>query len=237
MSEEDAFLDGIAADRADRTRLLVFADWLADRSDPREEFVRLHARLLDMDGTEREFAKLEKAWATWTGGIPFVGLSNSRLNARWLDALCRVCTTAHANEYAENGRDPEPLCAVLTEFGHGDQIHLGGEVTLNLYHGRAAHYETPFEFVSETLLVDLWEDPFIEQGAKALTSCYPLTRGRFWGMWRELCAALRTPPPAPTIAPENHFFGAQFINGDWNNWGMVAVHCDDYFALFWSTTA
>ncbi|MGZ4825448.1 MAG: TIGR02996 domain-containing protein, partial [Terriglobales bacterium] len=34
MSDEDAFLDGIAANRADRTRLLVFADWLADHGDP-----------------------------------------------------------------------------------------------------------------------------------------------------------------------------------------------------------
>ena len=72
MSEEEAFLDGIAADRADRTRLLVFADWLADRGDPREEFVRLHAKLLDMDGAERGS---KSATRCGTSGLMRVGVT------------------------------------------------------------------------------------------------------------------------------------------------------------------
>ena len=90
MSEEDAFLDGIAADRADRTRLLVFADWLADRGDPREEFVRLHARLLEMDGTEPEFADLEKQWTSWTASVvgpDCLPHAFGKLSERWLDAI------------------------------------------------------------------------------------------------------------------------------------------------------
>jgi uncharacterized protein (TIGR02996 family) len=234
MSEEDAFLDGIAADRADRTRLLVFADWLADRSDPREKFVRAHVRLLDMDGTERAFAQFEKVWASWTGGIPFIDVGPTKLNARWLDAICRVCTTAEVEEYAENGRDPEPLQAESFTFGPEDHIHFDTEVTLNLYHGRASSYTSPLEFVSETLLVDLWEDPFLEKGAKALASCHPLTRGRFWKTWRELRGNLHEPPPLPKLAAGNYFLGAQHISGNEDNWGMVATYRDDYFALFWS---
>src|SRR6266702_4092908 len=99
MSDEDAFLDGIAADRADRTRLLVFADWLADRSDPREEFVRLHTKLLDMDRSEPEFNGLNEQWKSWIGGLPFDAPTPGRLSSRWLDALCRVYTVSEAANY------------------------------------------------------------------------------------------------------------------------------------------
>jgi uncharacterized protein (TIGR02996 family) len=232
MSEEDAFLDGIAADRFDRTRLLVFADWLADRSDPREQFVCLHAKLLDMEGTEPEFKELERAWAAWTGGIPFVELVPPKLDDRWFDVFCRVCTTADVEAYVKNGRGPDRRESELILLRPDDHIHPGGEASLHLYQGRPSYYLSPFEFVSETLLVDLWEDPFIAKGTKALASCCPITRERFWKTWRTLCSDLRTPPPYPAIAPDNHFLSAQFINGDWNNWGMVAIHRDDYFALF-----
>src|SRR4051812_33056412 len=100
MSDEGAFLDGIAGDRADRTRLLVFADWLAERDDPREAFVRLHVRLLDLDGTEPDFATLDKTWCEWTGGVArapgyLPGAKQTvPLNDRWLDSFCRVFTPA-----------------------------------------------------------------------------------------------------------------------------------------------
>jgi uncharacterized protein (TIGR02996 family) len=236
MSEEGAFLDAIAADRADRTRLLVFADWLAERDDPREEFIRLHARLLDVDGTEPEFEKLDEQWGKWVGGNFFAAPHRPKLNARWLDALCRVCTTTDVEEYAEKGRDPESILAEMTEYGNDD--HYGsGEQTLILYRGDPLDYPTPFEFVSQTLLVDLWQDPFLDEGKKALAKCYPLTRGRFWLIWQEKCVSLRNPPPMPALAADNHFLSSQFIDGDWNNWGMVAIHQNDYFALFWCTTA
>src|SRR5947209_1174005 len=120
MSEEDAFLDGIAADRADRTRLLVFADWLADHSDPREEFVRLHARLLDMDGTEPGFADLEKQWASWTASVvgpDCLPHASGKLPERWLDAICRVCTTAEVEMFAQDGRAPGAFRATRSEYG------------------------------------------------------------------------------------------------------------------------
>src|SRR5438270_11536651 len=113
MSEEDAFLDGIAADRADRTRLLVFADWLADRSDPREEFVRLHAKLLDMDGTEPECGEHNDRWKGWVGGTPFDYPAPARLSGRWLDALCRVYTAASRPAPAD-GR-----AALVNRFEYG----------------------------------------------------------------------------------------------------------------------
>jgi uncharacterized protein (TIGR02996 family) len=245
MSEEDAFLDGITADRADRTRLLVFADWLADRSDPREEFVRLHTRLLDMDGTEPEFAELEKEWAGWTGSVPLApgylpGATHpARLNDRWLDSICRAFTTGDVADYLVN-----PLVRPATDldrrdFDAFDHIHSGGEEELVLYHGTAALFDGPLHFVACSVLRDLWGDPFqtASVGEAARRYLAPVTLGSFWQRWRGHCAGLRNPPPSPAIAADNHFLGAQYIEGDWNNWAFVAIHRDDYFALFWSTTA
>jgi uncharacterized protein (TIGR02996 family) len=41
MNEEAGFIAALLADPADRTVLLVYADWLDDRDDPRGEFLRL----------------------------------------------------------------------------------------------------------------------------------------------------------------------------------------------------
>ena len=247
MSDEDAFLDGIAADRADRTRLLVFADWLADRSDPREEFVRLHARLLDMDGTEPEFGEAERAWTAWTGGVVFVpgylpGVSHPpRLDERWLDAVCRVFTAADVIAHHADGPDDRSAEVERHEFGQMDHIHTGGEETLVLYRGKPEAFAGPFAFVAGTVLRDLWDDPFraTEAGAgnPGYRSLASVTRGSFWRRWRAHLAGLRNPPPLPALAADNHVLGAQCVEGDWNNWAFVAVHRDDYFALFWSTTA
>ncbi|MCI0702848.1 MAG: TIGR02996 domain-containing protein [Planctomycetia bacterium] len=230
MSEEEAFLNAIAADRADRTRLLVFADWLADRDDPREEFVRLHARLLELDGTEREFEKLDKQWGKWVGGRPFVRPHRSKLTDRWLDALCRVFTTADVEGYPANDPGADEIFA---EFGeYADFIDNPGNVSLWFFNGKAADYPTPFQFVLETLQTDCW--PTLRKGKKALAKCYPLTRGRFWRIWRDQCANLHEPPELPEVDAENLFLGAQFITGDGDNWGIVATHQHDYFALYWA---
>src|SRR5687768_14950226 len=142
MSEEDAFLDGIAADRADRTRLLVFADWLADRGDQREAFVRLHAKLLDMDGTEPDFEKHNKAWRLWIRLRPSFRFAHSRLNDRWLDAMCRVCTSADVATYAAPRPDSKRAAAV-TEYGALDHVATIFEPSLVLCRGKALDYVRP----------------------------------------------------------------------------------------------
>jgi uncharacterized protein (TIGR02996 family) len=236
MSEEDAFLDGIAANRADRTRLLVFADWLAEHDDPREEFVRLHARLLEMDGTEPEFAGCEKVWNRWIFGSSSSRRKHPRVGAHWVDALCRVCTTADVARYAENRFATAQGRAERTEYGADEHIHTDSGLTLVYYHGDARDYDKPLEFVAETLLAEFEYDPFRERGTLALDYCYPIVRGNFWRTWRALGTNLRVPPPAPTIATDNPFLAAEHLANGPDNSGMVATYRDDYFALFWSTT-
>jgi uncharacterized protein (TIGR02996 family) len=236
VSEEDAFLDGIAADRADRSRLLVFADWLADRSDPREEFVRLHARLLDLDGTEPGFADLESKWVEWINGVRHTPgylpgpVCPPRLPERWIDAICRLFTAADL-AYCPVEPDLPGAPAERWVFEQMDHKEASREEYLLLYRGAAADFAGPFDFAVRTVLSDLWDDP-----SRAGAS-YPVTRGSFWQQWRSSCAALRNPPALPNVGPENLFLGAQYIQGDWNNWAFVAAHRDEYFALFWSTTA
>lgn len=246
MSDEEAFLEGIAADRADRTRLLVFADWLADRADPREEFVRLHAKLLDMDGTEPDFERLDKQWAEWVGGAACVpgflpGAERpARLSARWCDAMCRTFTAADVAAYlVGNGPTGRPVTIDRQEFGQMDHILTDSEEELVLYRGSSDEFASALDFAARTVLRDLWGDPFQVESPEEADRRYlaPVTRGSFWGRWRGHCAALRNPPPLPVLAPDNYFLGAQYIEGDWNNWAFVAAHRDDYFALFWSTTA
>lgn len=237
MSDEDAFLSGIAADRADRTQLLVFADWLGDRGDPREEFVRLHARLLDMRGTEPEFEGAEQKWLSWVGCVPQLTGRNRlpRLDDKWLDALCRVCTHSDVQEYAKGWYEPGPMRAEMREYGHAD--HTGdGEEALILYSGSRSDYIDPIGFVAETILTAIWENPFFTYGTHALANCPPMTRGRFWKHWTELCSSLRDPPQVPQI-DDDVFLAAQFISSTWDNWGMVATYESRVFGLFWSTTA
>jgi uncharacterized protein (TIGR02996 family) len=229
VSEEDAFLDGIAADRADRTRLLVFADWLAERADPREKFVRLHARLLEMDGREPEFAEFEAQWNRWVGGTagpqrqPYSGF----LADRWLDAICRVCTVADLEPYL---CDADYTWSSAAERAEHECANPFDAVVL--YRGLARDFATPLEFLAGTIAIDVGENEWF-QGA--LAGCAPITRGTFWRLWREQVAALMPPSPPPEIAPDNHFLGAQYLGGNWAFWAAVAVHQHDYFALFWST--
>lgn len=43
MSEEAGFIAAVLTDPDDRTALLVYADWLDDRNDPRGEYLRMLA--------------------------------------------------------------------------------------------------------------------------------------------------------------------------------------------------
>jgi uncharacterized protein (TIGR02996 family) len=230
VSEEEAFLDGIAANRADRTRLLVFADWLTDRSDPREEFIRLHATLLDMDGTEPEFGELETRWNRWVGssGGPRRKPYSGFLADRWLNALCRVCT---ADDIAPHLRDAGYAWASAAERIEHEGVNRYDTVVL--YRGLACDFATPLEFLAGTILLDIAENEWF-QGR--LDRCYPVTRGTFWRLWREQRDGLSTPPPLPEISPDNHFLGAQYFGGGWAYWAAVAVYQHDCYALFWTTT-
>jgi uncharacterized protein (TIGR02996 family) len=58
MNEEAGFLAGLLAEPDDVTTLLVYADWLDDRADPRAEYLRLlAANQLD----QRRLAELRRA--------------------------------------------------------------------------------------------------------------------------------------------------------------------------------
>lgn len=247
MSEEDAFLAGIEADRADRTRLLVFADWLAERNDPREEFVRTHEKLLQMDGTEPEFAELEKTWAIWTGGVALLpgylpgGAPTKRLDDCWVDSFCRVFTVADLATGLASRSGEQQFIVNRYDYEQMDHIETSGEESLTLYHGKPENFGSHISFVAATILRDLWDDPFqvtppaTEPVAQRFLA--PVTMGSFWRRWRGLRAGLRNPPALPVLTADNHFLGAQYIEGDWNNWAFVAIHQHDWFALFWATTA
>lgn len=239
MSEEDAFLDGIAANRADRTRLLVFADWLADRSDPREEFVRLHTKLLEMDGTEPEFAELEKRWERWTAGatgpdcLPHV---EGKLSAHWLNSLCRVVQTADVEAYLFGDSIPFPAdTPERLEFdfdAHKDRCETPTTV---FYRGSANGFASPLEFCASTVLLDILQDEWFDV-TRSVLSCSPITRGNFWSRWRGCLAELLAPPSFSLPSPDNRFLGGQELSTGWSNWAIVGVHQHDYFALFRSTT-
>lgn len=239
MSDEDAFLTGIAADRADRTRLLVFADWLADHADPREEFVRLHARLLDMDDTEPEFEKYDKAWRLWTRAPVRLDCmpqaATDRLPACWLDAICRLWSESDIHDAVLNGtrtETPEVECVEYSFVDH-DSEHAFDSIVL--YHAEAAEFASPLAFAAATVANDIRDNEFFRSDQPLLGWSYPVTRGTFWRRWRERCAALR-PPSLPRIPPDNLFTGAQLVSGGWCYWAAVAAYQRDYFALFWSTT-
>jgi uncharacterized protein (TIGR02996 family) len=234
MSEEDAFLDGIATNRADRTRLLVFADWLADRSDPREEFVRLHARLLDMDGTEPEFAELEKKWVNWTAsasGPDCLPHASGKLSDHWLDAVCRVCSAADVEPYLYGDALLPTAPAERLEFDFFAHKNNSDSPTSVLYHGLAGAFGSPVEFVASTVLADIRADEWFDAGRSILT-CYPITRGNFWLRWRECLTELSEPPAFPIILWESPFLGGQYFSTGWSNWALVGLHQHDYFALF-----
>ena len=70
MDEEAGFIAALLADPGDRTVLLVYADWLDDRNDPRGEYLRLlvaaeveRGRLVVLRGRLAELHRqLDSAW-------------------------------------------------------------------------------------------------------------------------------------------------------------------------------
>jgi uncharacterized protein (TIGR02996 family) len=227
MSEEDAFLDGIAADRADRTRLLVFADWLADRSDPREEFIRLHAKLLDMDGTEPVFNGLNERWKDWTGG---------QLSSRWLDALCRVFTASDAAGYVFYPWNTQLLMnADRWEYEPAEQIDSLWAWTQVFYRGKPDAFESPLDFLTRTVIQDLSSRGtfrFRGSGTNIPLKLVPLTCGAFWRAWGHARSELLDPREFPTPDADNRFLGAQQVWSHPHAHAEVALHEREYFALF-----
>ncbi len=59
MSDDDSLLAGIVAAPGDRLRMLVYADFLDERDDPRGELVRLEDRLIDLPPASDEFWELK----------------------------------------------------------------------------------------------------------------------------------------------------------------------------------
>src|SRR5712664_4048321 len=59
MLEEDAFLQAIIDNPEDDTPRLRFADWLAERADPRGEFIRTQCRLARLPGNDPNRAALQ----------------------------------------------------------------------------------------------------------------------------------------------------------------------------------
>jgi uncharacterized protein (TIGR02996 family) len=58
MNEEAGFIAALIAEPDDRTTLLVYADWLDERSDPRAEYLRL---LASNRPNQRRLAQLRRA--------------------------------------------------------------------------------------------------------------------------------------------------------------------------------
>jgi uncharacterized protein (TIGR02996 family) len=79
MSEEVGFIAALLAEPDDRTTLLVYADWLDDRSDPRAEYLRLLAaekldevRALEISSRLIELrVALDLGWITLMGSRHF----------------------------------------------------------------------------------------------------------------------------------------------------------------------
>jgi uncharacterized protein (TIGR02996 family) len=55
---EDAFLRAISAAPDDADPVLVYADWLDERGDPRGEFVPVQVRLRDLAPSDPEYAAI-----------------------------------------------------------------------------------------------------------------------------------------------------------------------------------
>ena len=63
MNEEAGFIAALLAEPDDRTALLVYADWLDERSDPRAEYLRLLAKDEQDESRFVELrAALDSAW-------------------------------------------------------------------------------------------------------------------------------------------------------------------------------
>src|SRR4051794_28526898 len=65
MNEEAGFIAALLAGPDDRTTLLVYADWLDERADPRAEYLRLlAAEAPDVSRTAELTRRLDFGWIT-----------------------------------------------------------------------------------------------------------------------------------------------------------------------------
>ncbi len=79
MSEEAGFIAALLAEPDDRTTLLVYADWLDDRTDPRAEYLRLLAAEKQDEARVEEIrtqlaelrTRLDIGWLTLIGSRHF----------------------------------------------------------------------------------------------------------------------------------------------------------------------
>src|SRR5262245_25234308 len=60
MSQEQAFLDQLAAKPGDDVTRLVYADWLEERGDPRADYLRLEIELAGVEEYEERHDPLEQ---------------------------------------------------------------------------------------------------------------------------------------------------------------------------------
>src|SRR4051794_37513477 len=85
MDEEGAFLSAIAADPADDTNRLVYADWLEERGDVRAEYIRLPLQTHEPHGRKRTLARLkalsrriDREWRGRVFSVPRLSITKYR---------------------------------------------------------------------------------------------------------------------------------------------------------------
>jgi uncharacterized protein (TIGR02996 family) len=143
MSEREAFLKAIAANPADDTARLVFADWLDERDDPLGEFIRLQIQLdrkpkRPRSGTlvAREKELLKAHQAEWLGRLAAAERSRAfepTFRRGFVDSA-----TIHGRVVADYADDLRRQCPGLAELdvvgvrGHGRAIADAGLVALGM---------------------------------------------------------------------------------------------------------
>src|SRR5207248_1944325 len=104
---EEAFLRAIAADPADESNRLVYADWLEERGDPRGEYIRLRLKVREPRGRKRVRARL----AELSAGI----------DGRWRRQVFAVAKLS-IKKYRRVG---QPVTGPVTKFG-GQPVWVAG---------------------------------------------------------------------------------------------------------------
>jgi uncharacterized protein (TIGR02996 family) len=89
--EEDRFIQAILADPDDTSIRLVYADWLEERGDPRGEFLRLEAALMELPREDER----------WAGMAARLRALRATIDRDWLTAL---------------GREPIERCELSFQF-------------------------------------------------------------------------------------------------------------------------
>lgn len=103
--DDIAFQRAILANPADTTMKLVYADWLQDRSDPREEYLRLQVKLQTAPSTES--AVEAASWFVYQG---------DRLDPNWV-ALMKSLAMPFAPIEPFDAQLPQPFSAPIGRQG------------------------------------------------------------------------------------------------------------------------